>query len=727
MATITETTDLPDFFNDTTPITENDTFIGLTEVEFDQDWIPVQLFADRSYIFQRDQNENGRAFISIFDDAGQEIDTPEGTYSDGVQTVVTVPTDGVYYIVTSGDRFTGGPSLEYTISILTEIGDNANTAESLPLDVAASPVAVFNGTFEHSKDTDWIAVELETGFTYQIIPQTNERNSRFGLVDEFGNRIDPDYASSAIGVTVDTAGTYYIFATTDINRSRPNELDNQYRLSIEVEPPENENTVFRIKPSETVADQYDGFGDRDWYAVEMQAGFSYYVQRDAGSIDFLDFVEPDGDAISQTSFATSRGNYQAVTPQLSGDYFIQVVPGDAYRISLVQEVAGDVSTASTIALGATETSAFEFFRDEDVFALSVTEGATYRASVTLDPASTLSVALTAIDSDGIETSTRFDTDTAELTFEAPNSGQMFIKVSSSGNQSDSDTYSLTVDLESPGDNATVGTNGPDSFVNTAGNDVFDGLASTDSVTYSDASTNYTVSLRPSGDVVVFDRDGNGDTDFLLNVETLIFSDQTIDLTNFSNASQLNSAEMVELAKMYAAYFNRAPDSTGLFFWADKLAEGLSLEAIAEFFFDQPETRALYPDPDNTDAFVTAIYDNVLGRVPDGPGFEFWSNALAVGGVTQGSFVLEIIRGAQGEDITYLQNKAELGVAYSAIGGLSDVSGGIDVFAAFGGAEEADVAAALQTSDLLVDAANQPGSGTFVFRTVDVVDDPFAVA
>jgi hypothetical protein len=378
-------------------------------------------------------------------------------------------------------------------------------------------------------------------------------------------------------------------------------------------------------------------------------------------------------------------------------------------------------------VGGTVTSGFEFFRDEDVFALNVIEGATYRATAALDAASTLGFTMSVIDSDGIETFGSFTSDSSELIFEAPNSGQMFIKLSSSGTQSDSDFYSLSVALDSPGAGAVEGTTGDDAFTDTVGNDVFNGLARRDSVTYDAPSTAYTVSLRAGGDVTVFDRDGNGDTDFLIDIETLVFSDRTIDLTEFSSASRLTSPEMVELAKIYAAYFNRAPDATGLFFWADKLAEGLSIEAIAEFFFDQNETRALYPDPDNTTAFVTAIYANVLGRVPDGLGFDFWVEQLSLGNITQGSFVLEIIRGAQGADITYLQNKAELGVAFSAIGGSSDVSDGQSVFMTFGGSDVADLEAARQQSDAFTDSANLSGSGEFVFRTVDVVDDPFAIA
>jgi hypothetical protein len=79
---------------------------------------------------------------------------------------------------------------------------------------------------------------------------------------------------------------------------------------------------------------------------------------------------------------------------------------------------------------------------------------------------------------------------------------------------------------------------------------------------------------------------------------------------------LTEADMMAFCELYVAYFNRAPDSTGLLFWGSALADGMSMNEIARLFFDQPETQALYGGSSSTGDFVTAVYSNILGRAPD---------------------------------------------------------------------------------------------------------------
>lgn len=45
-----------------------------------------------------------------------------------------------------------------------------------------------------------------------------------------------------------------------------------------------------------------------------------------------------------------------------------------------------------------------------------------------------------------------------------------------------------------------------------------------------------------------------------------------------------------VAKLYVATFNRVPDSEGLDYWINN--SGLTLEEIAQSFFDQEETQLL---------------------------------------------------------------------------------------------------------------------------------------
>ncbi|MEA3554321.1 MAG: DUF4214 domain-containing protein, partial [Campylobacterota bacterium] len=56
--------------------------------------------------------------------------------------------------------------------------------------------------------------------------------------------------------------------------------------------------------------------------------------------------------------------------------------------------------------------------------------------------------------------------------------------------------------------------------------------------------------------------------------------------------------------------------------------------IAQSFFDQPETQALYPE-DNTDAdFVASIYQNTFGGETDAQGAAYWEAELANGTMTR---------------------------------------------------------------------------------------------
>ena len=262
----------------------------------------------------------------------------------------------------------------------------------------------------------------------------------------------------------------------------------------------------------------------------------------------------------------------------------------------------------------------------------------------------------------------------------------------------------------------------------SGNQKLDGLGGTDTAVVGVQQKSVTVSIVKDGTVIVVDRVGEGGTDTLSNIERLEFTDATLDMNAFSSLIQLSSDQLKSLVEMYVAYFNRAPDAEGLFYWADKLAEGQTMDQIAEYFFDQDETRAIYTDPSNTDAFVTAVYANVLGRTPDEGGFAFWKARLAEGDVTQGAFVLTIIEAAKNvagsSDAAYLSDKTDLGIYYSAIKGLSDATDGRQVMTIFGDQETSNKLEAKAIVDDHYADASSDSHGEFLFKIVGVVDNPF---
>ncbi len=122
-----------------------------------------------------------------------------------------------------------------------------------------------------------------------------------------------------------------------------------------------------------------------------------------------------------------------------------------------------------------------------------------------------------------------------------------------------------------------------------------------------------------------------------------------------------AATLENVAKLYVATFNRAPDFAGLNWWIN--SSGFTLEQIAQSFFDQTETQTLYPSGTTTTTFVTAVYDNLFNRAPDAGGLSYWVSELDNGRVSNQNFILAVINGALDSDATILANKTTVGLAY----------------------------------------------------------------
>lgn len=103
------------------------------------------------------------------------------------------------------------------------------------------------------------------------------------------------------------------------------------------------------------------------------------------------------------------------------------------------------------------------------------------------------------------------------------------------------------------------------------------------------------------------------------------------LVNGEEANQ----EVLPFIRLYQSIFARVPDAEGLDFWTNVQRDGTDLQTIVEGdaelgidgFANAPEFVAEYgEDVDPTDeAFITQLYENLLGRAPDEAGLEFFTN------------------------------------------------------------------------------------------------------
>lgn len=284
--------------------------------------------------------------------------------------------------------------------------------------------------------------------------------------------------------------------------------------------------------------------------------------------------------------------------------------------------------------------------------------------------------------------------------------------------------------DGPGAQRVILNGGDDIFLaDMSGNDSIDGGDGDDLVRF-DSIPQGEMTLTFFGvRTTVSDRSDPADETALLRVETIeTEGGVAFELDKHDGIGQISAADLTTLTELYIAYFNRAPDALGLSFWATVFVKnGFSFDQIADLFFDQPETVALYSSVSN-DAFVTAVYNNVLGRNPDQDGFDFWTTQLNAGNVTASSFILDLLAGARAAtglpaDVAYIEDKTDLGLYFAVIQGQNSLVDAIDVMDTFNGsAESLSAARELSNASLIV---SETGSTDLLMPVVGVIDNPFA--
>lgn len=174
---------------------------------------------------------------------------------------------------------------------------------------------------------------------------------------------------------------------------------------------------------------------------------------------------------------------------------------------------------------------------------------------------------------------------------------------------------------STGNDTINGGAGRDTIVGGGGNDVINGGSGLDTLILSGKVNDYTIN-GTTNNFVLKDLDGIDGTDNVVQVERLIFSDGAVAFDIDGVAGQAY--------RLYQAAFGRKPDLAGLGYWIHDMDNGSSLTTVAAGFFQSAEFQNLYGRNPGTTTLITNFYQNVLHRLPDQAGFEYWSNQLNKG-------------------------------------------------------------------------------------------------
>ncbi len=181
-----------------------------------------------------------------------------------------------------------------------------------------------------------------------------------------------------------------------------------------------------------------------------------------------------------------------------------------------------------------------------------------------------------------------------------------------------------------GDDRFNGGSGDDRFDSGAGSDFLNGGDGLDTVTYS-VLYDYFDRMR---DPVNFDHwhvtESDGSIDTLTEIERIELLDGALLL-------DLSGPNVDVTYRIYSASFARTPDEEGLRFWTGVMdyLETAQPEMdrqlfLARQFLNADEYTDRYgPLPTNTE-YVRDLYINVLGRLPDHEGNDFWVGAMEQG-------------------------------------------------------------------------------------------------
>jgi len=273
--------------------------------------------------------------------------------------------------------------------------------------------------------------------------------------------------------------------------------------------------------------------------------------------------------------------------------------------------------------------------------------------------------------------------------------------------------------------------GDDTLNGGAGNDTIGGGEGVDVAIYNSNKTSYTLTLSPTATTITDRFSGSGPNngiDQLIDVEIIrFFGGDVINLAQFGATTGLSQEVFKSFIELYIAYFNRAPDALGLNFWGSAFANGTTLQEMATLFIDQDETRATYPTSLNNADFATAVYNNVLGRIPDQAGFDFWVDVLDSGARGRDQFILSVLEGVQdgSPDRGYLNSKIDVGAYFAVHKGMSDVSNASAAMAFFDGTQ-AGIDNAVSAIDGFYTNALDSSTGEFLMQVVGILDNPFAM-
>lgn len=311
---------------------------GEIEVSFDKDWYSVSLEAGIKYTFSLTGQSLENPFLSLHKPSGTAIASNDDSQGGlDAEITYTPSVSGTYYLNTQASWDGTGT---YTLGVvgvepepINDIaGDSSTTA--LLTDSQTSSI-------DFSGDKDWFKVNLETGHNYTFDVRGSGsgagtlRDAQVRLYDSNGQLkgFDDDSgvgSDASLGFRPDVAGEYFVEVSTWDNSDQGSYTVQMHSEALVSDIADDTTTQATLSVGSNVDGEINFVTDRDWYAIELEAGTRYQFDlkgsaSNKGTLEdpLLMLYNAAGVALGRNDDASDTSDSQLVfTADTAGTYYL---------------------------------------------------------------------------------------------------------------------------------------------------------------------------------------------------------------------------------------------------------------------------------------------------------------------------------------------------------------------------------------------------------------------
>ena len=389
---------------------------GEIETGGDRDWFKVELVSGTTYQIDLKGSRTGDGTLSdpylrgVYAANGVRIGgttNDDGGRGFNSRFKFTPTADGTHYVAAGGNSDETGT---YTLSVMDLTDDYSATRRT------TGRVDVDNlvtGEIDYRGDRDWFRVSLEEGATYEIYLEGSPTGNGTlrdpylrGVYDRNGNRIagttDDDGGvdlNSEVTFTPQYSGNHYVAAGGHLGSKGTYTLS---VLKVADSVPYDfgaETGASGVDVGGSATGEIDYRNERDWFAVELDAGTTYRIDLKGSRTGDGTLTDPylrgihdaDGDLIAGTGNNNGGlgGNSRVTfTADDAGTYYVEAGAtggGRGTYTLTVTELAGvsddfvaSRQTTGVVEVGGSTTGEIETRGDRDWFAVELEANTTYQ-------------------------------------------------------------------------------------------------------------------------------------------------------------------------------------------------------------------------------------------------------------------------------------------------------------------------------------------------------------